>query len=1173
MNIIIWNSRGTLKPNFQSHVHDLVNIHNPGIMVIMETKVGGDKAREIIGRLPFDEAICIETRGLSGGLWLMWNSNIVEVSLLAKTEQEIHVLIKVRPSDLNFNEPLLNEDKFGGRAVSINKSLLFKECLDKCNMVDLGFARPRFTWTNKRGISDLIQERIDRVFVNPEWWNLFPEPRVTHLTRFWLSDVTFSGVVSGAWSHTNELSEAIRRFTRDAKDWNKSHFGNVFAKKKRIMAWLNGIQRAMAITPSASLVDLEKNLLLELDNVLSQEGELWALKSQINWSIHGDRNTSFFHMFTLVRRMRNKITTIKNSVGDWINEEQQVMEFVQRGFSEIYSSSQEVSLRVHSSSCHWQAKFSDTVQDIMDHEVTTEEIKAGLWSVKAYKAPGPDGLHAGFYQHFWLIVGESVIKEVKKNFAERKMPEYLNKTHIALIPKIQGPETLSNFRPISLCNTVYKIVTKIIVARLRPFLSSVISPLQTAFVPGRRGTDNAIIAQEIIHTISRSKGKEGYMAIKIDLEKAYDNLVDLIMSCVLSVSTSILFNGGCLPPLYPSRGIRQGQLIEEKCSENLWKPVRSSKSGLAFSHLIFADDLVLFAKADQINCSTIRGVLDVFCSKSGQTVSEVKSRVYFSPNVDSDLRETLSDILGFQSTSNIVKYLGIHIKHPGSSNQDFNFVLDRVKQKLSGWKANLLSMAGRTVLIQSASSTIPSYTMQCAYLPGWEKVTRLKKEGGLGLQSAKGRNTALVAKLNWRFHTESSAPWATVLRMKYCSPQRLRSRNGDKLPCSRVWAAMKKGKDTFQKGTIWNIGRDSNLNLWFDKWTSSGPLRKLIEGPFSLEESNRKVKEVISAEGWNWSSISFPLPQDIAGGIQATPYAIVARSQDTLAWAGSHNGNFDLKSAYRIASGNENTHAFKGQWIWKLNILPRIQFFLWKCYHKSLGVKACLAARGICLDVICPLCLQQPETIMHALRDCQLPWKFVFLFAIWSIWLKRNLLVFQNKSAHHSLIPEILSKSSEFFHCTLSPRNAPRMTTKFIKWEKPASGWVKLNTDGSALGNLGIAGCGGLVRDKDGNWVVGFARKIGNSSSFIAEIWALRDGLNVCLQKNLLLVEVELDAKAVVDFLARLDNLSEAKSPLIDDCRHLIAQFHQICINHCYREANRCADTLARMGTNQAHEF
>lgn len=93
-----------------------------------------------------------------------------------------------------------------------------------------------------------------------------------------------------------------------------------------------------------------------------------------------------------------------------------------------------------------------------------------------------------------------------------------------LITKIKGPETLGNFRPISLCNTIYKIFKKIIVARLRPYLEKLISPLQSAFVPGRKGINNAIIVQELIHSISRKKGTVGYMAIKIDLEKAYDKL-------------------------------------------------------------------------------------------------------------------------------------------------------------------------------------------------------------------------------------------------------------------------------------------------------------------------------------------------------------------------------------------------------------------------------------------------------------------------------------------------------------------------------------------------------------------------------------------------------------------------------------------------------------------------
>lgn len=92
-------------------------------------------------------------------------------------------------------------------------------------------------------------------------------------------------------------------------------------------------------------------------------------------------------------------------------------------------------------------------------------------------------------------------------------------------------------------------------------------------------------------------------------------------------------------------------------------------------------------------------------------MSEAKSRVYFSPNVDPDLRESLADILGFRSTSNLGRYLGFPLKHSGSQGNDFGFVLDRVKKKLAGWKANLPSMAGRRVLIQASSSTIPTYAM------------------------------------------------------------------------------------------------------------------------------------------------------------------------------------------------------------------------------------------------------------------------------------------------------------------------------------------------------------------------------------------------------------------------------------------------------------------------------
>ena len=236
----------------------------------------------------------------------------------------------------------------------------------------------------------------------------------------------------------------------------------------------------------------------------------------------------------------------------------------------------------------------------------------------------------------------------------------------------------------------------------------------------------------------------------------------------------------------------------------------------------------------------------------------------------------------------------------------------------------------------------------------------------------RGRNTALLAKLNWRFNTKVEAPWVKVLRKKYCTHQRLISRNNDKLACSRVWSALKKGKEIFQKGAKWYIGRESKLNFWFDRWADKGPLRSLMQWPLLREEAQLEVKDVISASGWNWSSISMDLPQEVLSEIKATPFVMAASSTDRLAWTGTANGNFNLQSAYELAVDCGGNHLFNGQWIWKIKIFPKIQFFLWRCYHNSIGVNTCPFARGVNISNLCPLCHQAPATIIHALRDCMM---------------------------------------------------------------------------------------------------------------------------------------------------------------------------------------------------------
>ena len=179
---------------------------------------------------------------------------------------------------------------------------------------------------------------------------------------------------------------------------------------------------------------------------------------------------------------------------------------------------------------------------------------------------------------------------------------------------------------------------------------------------------------------------------------------------------------------------------------------------------------------------------------------------------------------------------------------------------------------------------------------GWEKVMKPKEEGGLGLQIAKGRNVALLAKLNWRFHTEREAPWVRVLKMKYCSQRRREATNADTLPCSSTWSAMKKGVDTFNKGSRWLVTKNSNLNIWHNNWTNGGSLRKLIQGPISQETDALEVKDFMLDVGWDWKKLTFDLTDEIKGMISAIPISTFGGGSNTLTWAGSPKGVFDVKA-------------------------------------------------------------------------------------------------------------------------------------------------------------------------------------------------------------------------------------------------------------------------------------
>ena len=159
----------------------------------------------------------------------------------------------------------------------------------------------------------------------------------------------------------------------------------------------------------------------------------------------------------------------------------------------------------------------------MSSDFSADEIKEAVFQMAPTKAPGPDGMNAVFYQKFWHIVGDNVVSVVLDFFNSGCMVSSLNYTNIVLIPKEKQPEKMSDFCPISLCNVMYKIISNVLANHLKQILPPVISPTQSAFVPGRLITNNVLLAYETLHAKhTRKKRKKGSLALKLDISKAYD---------------------------------------------------------------------------------------------------------------------------------------------------------------------------------------------------------------------------------------------------------------------------------------------------------------------------------------------------------------------------------------------------------------------------------------------------------------------------------------------------------------------------------------------------------------------------------------------------------------------------------------------------------------------------
>lgn len=400
----------------------------------------------------------------------------------------------------------------------------------------------------------------------------------------------------------------------------------------------------------------------------------------------GDRNRKYYHLKTIHRRRKNKTTMLKNDSGAWVEDKDELKELVNNFYKNLFE------FKFNWSPPEQTKVMFPCMQDSVKHRlgdaIKDEEVKKDIFAVKPWKAPGPDGFLVGFYQKSWSIVRGKVCDFVKQAWNNPGSIAKVNKTDICLIPKVFHPQAVAQFRPISLCNTIYKVVSKVLMERLKECILAWVSPFQTGFVRGRIIHENVIIAKEAMNILPKKKGKKGLFVIKIYLSKAYDKInwdfiahilkelnlpekmFDLIMHAISNVETITEVNF-----LDLQRGIRQGDplssylfllcmdklshLIEQDVMENKWKGIKMGKYGPSISHLMFTDDLLLFGEATESQMRSVMQVLQRFSHLSEQEVSIEKISMMFSNNVPRSIKMKLLQTTGFRETSHFGKYLSV----------------------------------------------------------------------------------------------------------------------------------------------------------------------------------------------------------------------------------------------------------------------------------------------------------------------------------------------------------------------------------------------------------------------------------------------------------------------------------------------------------------------------------
>ncbi|XP_077228466.1 uncharacterized protein LOC143861423 [Tasmannia lanceolata] len=539
-----WNVRGLCSETKRGEIKRFIQENNLSLICLTETKAKKDGLQQITS------AICENWESqtnydfcVKGRIWVLWDPKVVQFQVLYKTSQiihgECHAILAGQSITISaiyasndaierrhlwsslvgissaiqqpwialgdFNTTRFADERWGGADPNLSHMNDFNDCIEDCSLLDLRSVGQILSWNNRSCTGG--------------------KPFKFH--NMWLSDTSLYEVVERAWNSKIRgnpifiIFKKLQGTKRAIKDWNRNSFWRVDILAPQIRKTLDEIQTKVAVDPRNScLRDEEKAIREKFIRIAKQEESLFHQKSRVNWLNLGDSNTEFFHSAMSMRRNQNQIQAIEDQNGELCTKPQGIADILVNHFSCLLNHN----ISMIGDLPEPQYKLSSDEAHDLVKPFGAEEIKEVVFNCDGNRAPGPDGFNGAFFKQFWYLIGGEVTKAIQYFFRSGNLLPAFNTTFIALIPKCSGASSPNQFRPISLCNFFYKIITKLMAYRLSKIMNQIVSPHQSAFIKDRLIQDNVLLTHDLCHNFHKLSNTKA-LCIKLDLKKAYDYVI------------------------------------------------------------------------------------------------------------------------------------------------------------------------------------------------------------------------------------------------------------------------------------------------------------------------------------------------------------------------------------------------------------------------------------------------------------------------------------------------------------------------------------------------------------------------------------------------------------------------------------------------------------------------